>query len=99
MPPEEERKSRLHDLDASEFDASCSLPLPARRPSVACRGSASAGPRMKEMPDEGFARARIFALNRDAKTAPPPSHGSVRACRGQCFNDRFRNLLGAVVRA
>src|SRR5205823_5401502 len=102
---EEQRKAHFGDFEAAEFDAARRLPLAAAGPAIAGRGRAAAGPRLKEMPDKGLAagiairsgRARVLALDRDAKAAAPAGHRPVGAGRRQRLDDRFDNFLAAMI--
>ena len=83
VTPEEQREAHLGNLQAAELDAARGLPLARARPAVAGRRGAAAGPRLEQMPDEGLARARIDALDRDAEAAAPTRHGALRAGRAR----------------
>src|SRR5262249_32138592 len=74
VPAEMQRKAHLCDLDAAEFDATDGVPLADRRPAVAAGRRAAARPRMKHVPDETAAGARIFALDGDAESSSPAAH-------------------------
>ena len=68
---EMQREARFRHFEAAEFQAADRMPLPDRRPAVAARRRAAAGTRMKQVPDEAAAGARILALHRDAETGGP----------------------------
>jgi hypothetical protein len=55
--------------------------------------------RMEKVPDEGTARARILALDRDAEAPAPAGHRAVRAGRRERLDDRLDDFLRAVAGA
>ena len=94
---EEQRKARLGDLDRAELDAARRLPLARRLPAVARGRGAAARPGVEEMPDELPLRARIDALDGDAKAPPPPRDDAVGTGLREGLDDGLRDLLRAVI--
>src|ERR1043165_288534 len=77
MAREEQRKSRLGHFQTAELDAAGRVPLARARPTVTRRRGAAARPRLKHMPDKAPVRARIAALDGNAKTPAPARHPAV----------------------
>src|SRR5918994_5748896 len=97
VAPEEQRESYFGDLDAAELDSARSLPLAGAGPAVAGKRRAAARTSLEQVPDERFSRARIHSLNRDAETAAPARHGTVRAGWGERLDHCLDDLLPAAV--
>src|SRR5918992_1673515 len=83
MHAEMQGKAHFGDLQAAELQPADRVPLADRRPAVAAGRRAAAGPRLKQVPDEILTRARVFALDCDAKAAAPARHCALRAGRRQ----------------
>ena len=96
---EMQREAGLGHFDAAELQAARRVPLAGVVPAIAAGGRAAAGPGMEQVPDEGFAVARVLALNGDAQAPPPARHGFVGAGFGQRHDDRFDDFVGAVAGA
>src|SRR5262245_27668965 len=92
-----QRKTYLLHLEAAELDAAGGLPFARPWPTVSRRGTAAARPRLKQMPDERPAIARVDALHRQAKASTPTRHGAIGTGRRQGANDRLNDLLATVI--
>ena len=93
MVAEMQGKAHLGDFEAAELQPADRMPLADRRPAVAARRRAAAGPRLEQMPDEILAGARVFALDRDPEPAAPAGHRALRAGRRQRLHDRLDDFI------
>src|SRR5919106_3959385 len=94
---ERERKARFRDLDAAELDAAGRLALARRLPAVTDRGRSPTRPGMEHVPDERALGARVLTLDRDAEAPAPARERAVGTRRRERLDDRFHDLLRAVV--
>src|SRR5205823_3055607 len=94
---EEQREARLGHLHAAELDAAGGLPFARRLPAIArCRRAAAAA-RVEQMPDERAPRARVYALDGDAKAPRPPGDDALGTAGPEGLDDGLGDLLRAVV--
>ena len=84
---EHQRKALLRHLDRAEFDSASGMPFADGGEPVAGRRSATTRPSLEHVPDEAPAVARIHPIQRDAQTAAPAAHRTLRARRRQRNND------------
>ena len=93
MVAEMQRKPHFGDFDAAELDAAHGVPFADRRPAVAARRGAAAGPGLKHVPDEISPRAWILALDRNPEAASPAGHRAFRTRGRHRLDDRLDDLV------
>src|SRR5206468_10749453 len=96
---EKQREAHLGHLEAAELDAAGAVPFAGSGPAIAGDRGPAARPPLKEMPEERPLAARVLALDRDAKAAPPPGHRALGAGRRQRLDDRLYDFLAAMAGA
>ena len=93
MRAEMQGKAHLGDFEAAELQPADRMPFADRRPAVAARRRAAAGPRLEQMPDEILAGARVLALDCDPEPPAPAGHRALRAGRRQRLHDGFDDFI------